>query len=189
LGLAPFARAKIRTAQKIRGGGDAGRIPSPTAVCAKEKSTARVVTAKAGSSPGVPHSALGPWAIRAITHDSFFRPISRGPRWTDRTIHRWRAFSAPPYLRWHAFQTKPPSKALVTSGRLAGTTRLQPLRARVRYAPYPQPPFPIRTIVTLAIVPLLLDQDMKEYSPSLRWKYDGWPIEQKPVMLFRRNTI
>ena len=39
---------------RVRAGGDAGRIPSPTAACAKEKAQTRVVTAKAGNSPGVP---------------------------------------------------------------------------------------------------------------------------------------
>ena len=37
---------------------------------------------------------------------------SFGPRRTYRFILRWRTFSASPYLRWHAFQTKPPRKAL-----------------------------------------------------------------------------
>jgi hypothetical protein len=36
---------------RSRGGGDAGRIPSPTAVCVKEKTQTRVVTARSGGSP------------------------------------------------------------------------------------------------------------------------------------------
>jgi hypothetical protein len=108
-----------------------------------EKSANEVVTAKAGNSPGVPHNVLGDsfsrmpqaaraFAIRAVTTRGGFRPISRGPRWTDQAIHRWRISSASPYLRWHAFQTKPPRKILVTSGKLAGAARLQPLRVRQR---------------------------------------------------------
>ena len=64
-------------------------------------------------------------------------------------------------------------KGPVASGRLAGTVRLQPLRARVRYAHRPQPPFPIRTSNTPRDMALYLDRDEKEYSPSLGWKYGG----------------
>jgi hypothetical protein len=35
---------------------------------------------------------------------------SHDPRWTYRTIHRWRTFSTSPYLRWHTFPTKPPEE-------------------------------------------------------------------------------
>ena len=38
------------------------------------------------------------------------RPASHDPRWTYRTIHRWRTFSTSPYLRWHTFPTKPPEE-------------------------------------------------------------------------------
>ncbi len=44
----PFARLAFRPFAEKKGGGDAGRIPSPTAACAKEKSTRR------GSSPRKP---------------------------------------------------------------------------------------------------------------------------------------
>jgi hypothetical protein len=66
--------------RKQRGGGDAGRIPSPTAVCAREKH-------RRGSSP------RGPEILRRPAHGDA-RPVSHDPRWTHRTIHRWRTFSA-----------------------------------------------------------------------------------------------
>jgi hypothetical protein len=96
---------------KYEGGGDAGRIPSPTAACAKEKSTDEVVTAKAGMFPGVPHSALGGLfrECRKRHARSPFAPLrtvelrltSCGPRWTP---------SYPPladllgfaFAHWHA---------------------------------------------------------------------------------------
>jgi hypothetical protein len=61
----------------------------------------------------------------------------------------------------------------VTSGKLAGTARLQPLRFAVSVRRYMQPPLPIRTSNTPRDVAHLLDRDDEEYSPSLGWKYDG----------------
>ncbi len=104
---------------------------------------------KRGSSPRKPEvlpASRTQWSLQLRSHD---------PRWTDRTIHRWRTLSPSLYLRWHAFQTKPPRRVLVASGRLAGTMRLQPLRIRVRYARCPQPPFPIRMSNTPRDMPYL----------------------------------
>ena len=42
---------------------------------------------------------------------------SSDPRKTYQAILRWRTFSASPYSRWHAFQTTPPRKVPVASGK------------------------------------------------------------------------
>ena len=100
-----FTRLAFRPFAKTRAGGDAGRIPSPTAVCTKEKVQTRVVTAKAGSSPGVRHAwrlfrecrkrqARSPNVRAEKLRTMVFGLISRGPRWTDQAIHRWRDSSA-----------------------------------------------------------------------------------------------
>ena len=128
--------------RELRAAGTPGEFRLPRPPVRKKKAQTRGFTAKAGIVPGVPHT-VG------------LRLISRGPRWTDQTIHRWRTLSPSPYLRWHAFQTKPPRRVLVTSGRLAGTMRLQPPRIRVRYARCPQPPFPIRMSNTPRDMPYL----------------------------------
>jgi hypothetical protein len=167
---------------RFKGGGDAGRIPSPTAVCTKRKSAnegCHRESRKFSRRPAqrawrffarMPQAARA-FAIRAITHDGLYGLFRAAPG--GRT--KLSSAGGPSRLRRYALaraRTKPPSKALVTSGRLAGTTRLQPLRARVRYARNPQPPFPIHTSNTPRDAPLM-DQDKKEYNPSLGWKCDG----------------
>jgi hypothetical protein len=128
---------KAKRAPK-RAAGTPGEFRLPRPPVQRKKAQTRVVTAKAESSPGVPHSALGPWAIRAITHDGltacFTRPPEDGPSYPP--LAGLLDFAV---LALARVPDEAAKKGPVASGRLAGTVRLQPLRARVRYARSPQP--------------------------------------------------
>src|SRR5690606_34188206 len=110
-----FAPGREQVARgKIRGrAGCRVRQKRVTALCTNEQSAEAYSTA----------SKTGEPASRARLVFGFPSP---DPRRTSQPILRWRTFPASPYARWHAVQTQPPRKALVTSGRLAGTKRLQP---------------------------------------------------------------
>lgn len=71
------------------------------------------------------------------------RPRSRGPRWTNQAIHRWRTFPASPCARWHALARSRQERPL---WRAAGSPEQRDFgrceKGALRLAS--QPPLPIR---------------------------------------------
>jgi hypothetical protein len=146
-GYSNLRRPKIKRAA---GTPEDFRPPRPSARVGESADEA--VTAKAGEATGVPQRAWGLPHSRRLRAMVFGFP-SHDPRRTDQAILRWRTFLASPSNALARARTKPPKIGPVTSGRLAGTTRLQPLHSRC-VTPRMQPPLPARESNTPRDAPL-----------------------------------
>jgi hypothetical protein len=114
LGFIPFAQPK-------EGGGDAGGFPSSTATCTRSEKVQ--MNCRHRESPVVDR-----------------RPARSGLRlyiaWPPEDLPSLSSAGGPSRFRRFAFgtrRTKPPKEGPVTSGKLAGTTRLQPPQLACAY--------------------------------------------------------